>query len=567
MTDQELRDRYDVVIVGAGWSGMYMLYQARRLGMKAIVLEAGNGVGGTWYWNRFPGARCDVPSLNYSYAFSEELEQEWSWTELYAAQPEIERYANYAADKFDLKRDIKFGTRLTRAVYDAERRTWQLDSDQGDRLEARYAIMATGGYSQPLRPDIPGLDTFEGELYFTQEYPETPVDYAGKRIGVVGTGATGMQVVTSVAEEPVEHLYVFQRTANFAVPAMNAPMDPEYERDYKANYRHHRERGRTSATGSLYEGPFVKVADLSDEEFEAHMDMVYARGGSSVYGGLTDLLASEEVNARVAEYLNRRVRGRVDDPETAELLCASGHFVGSRRILIENGYFEKFNQDNVSLVSVKEDPIAQITPTGLRLESGREIELDVLIFATGFDSGTGAVRQIEIIGQAGSLNDKWAAGPVTYLGLMVHDFPNMFFIAGPGSPSIRSQVLVSIEQHVEWLVDFFKHLESEDAVEVDATELAELQWTEHLNGMVNSTLLARDDTQFFGVNVPGKPRAYVAYIGGTAFYRSICDAVAANNYEGFARITARGEKVDATEGWTGVSAPVVAVKSLENSVI
>src|ERR1700722_6110303 len=458
MTDHQKRERYDVVIVGAGWAGMYMLYQARRLGLSVIVLEAGTGVGGTWYWNRYPGARCDVPSLNYSYSFSAELEQEWSWTELYAAQPEIERYANFVADKFDLRRDIRFSTRVTKAVYDSAGHSWLVDSDHGDLLQARYCVMATGGYSEPYRPAIPGLDSFGGEVYYTQEWPDTPVDYAGKRIGLVGTGATGMQVVTAVADEPIEQLYVFQRTANYAVPAMNAPMDPEYQREYKAHYREHRAEARSSRTGSLYEGPFVQVGALSDAEFEAHMEMVYARGGSSVYGGLTDLLASEGVNARVAEYLNRRIRERVKDPATAEALCASGHYVGSRRILIENAYFEKFNQDNVTLVSVKDDPIAEITPAGLRTASGRGYDLDMLIFATGFDSGTGAVRRIEIAGSSGeTLNDKWAAGPVTYLGLMVNGFPNLFFIAGPGSPSIRSQVLVSIEQHVDWIFDMLEH--------------------------------------------------------------------------------------------------------------
>jgi cyclohexanone monooxygenase len=567
LNSPEKREDYEVVIIGAGWAGMYMLYQARRLGMRAVALEAGDGVGGTWFWNRYPGARCDVPSLDYSYSFSEEVEQEWSWTELYASQPEIERYANFVADKFDLKGDIRFSTRLTKAAYQPDTKTWWLDSDRGDRLEARYCVMATGGYSEPFRPDITGLETFAGEVFYTQEWPRTSVDFTGKRIGLIGTGASGMQVVTAVAEEEIDHLYVFQRTANYAVPALNGPMDPAYEREYKSKYREHRARGRSSRSGSLYEGPWVEVGALSDEEFEAHMDMAYARGGSSVYGGLTDLLANETVNARVAEYLNRRVRERVKDPATAELLCASGHYVGSRRTLIENDYFEKFNRDEVTLVSVKDDPIAEITPTGLRTASGREFDLDVLVFATGFDSGTGAVRRIEIVGTGETLNDKWAAGPVTYLGLMVNGFPNMFFLAGPGSPSIRSQVLVSIEQHVEWLSTFFEQLALEQVVEVEATAEAERQWTDHLNTMVNGSLLGRDDTQYFGVNVPGKPRAYVAYVGGTAFYRSICDAVAAANYEGFTRRTATGQEVPSSRSWVGVSAPVVEVKSGENTII
>jgi cation diffusion facilitator CzcD-associated flavoprotein CzcO len=547
------RTDHDLIIVGAGWAGMYMLHRARLQGLTVVLLEKGDSVGGTWYWNRYPGARCDVPSLQYSYSFSPELEQEWSWTELFAAQPEIERYANHVADRFGLREAIRFGFDVAAAVFDEASNTWAVESESGERVTSRYVVFATGGYSKPHWPDFPGLATFEGEVLQTQAWPQQPVDFRGKRVAVIGTGASGVQAVEAIGREDVAHLHVFQRTANYAVPAKNAAVDPDYEREYKAAYRAHRRAALESFVGSVYEGPFVEVGKLDDDEFKAHMDFVYARGGTSVYGGLTDLIHDANANQRVAEYLNARVRERVEDPQVAEALCAKGHYLGARRILIENGYFETFNKDNVSLVDLRADPIESFRPGGVVLASGREIELDMVVLATGFDSGTGALRSIDIRGTGGtSLAEKWQDGPVTYLGLMVAGLPNLFSLAGPGSPSIRSQQIVSIEQQVEWVAEFLQALEREKAARVDAGVEAEQAWTAHVAEVVDGTLIARDkNTQYYGANVEGKAAVYVAYIGGTRRYRAVCDAVAAAGYEGFVRTAADGSHLAGDPHWSG----------------
>jgi cation diffusion facilitator CzcD-associated flavoprotein CzcO len=540
----------DALVVGAGWAGMYALLKLRELGLRVIVCETGSGVGGTWYWNRYPGARCDVRSVNYSFSFSAELEQEWTWTERYAAQPEIERYANHVADRFDLRRDIRFETRVESAVFDDDTRTWTVTTDGGERLVARYFILATGGYSAPVKPAIPGADTFAGESYLTAMWPQTPVDFAGKRVAVVGTGASGMQTVTAVAHEPIEHMYVFQRTANFAVPAQNGPLDPEYVAALKADYPTFRERARWSGSGTVYEGPDGPVADLPEEEFTARMDEAWSSGGTSVCGGVTDLMSSRAANERVSEYLRRQIVRRVKDPATADALAARGFTLGARRVLVETAYFEAFNQPNVSLVDVRDDPITQVTESGIDTAT-RHFDVDMIIWALGFDSGTGAALNIDIRGRGGhSLAEHWAGGPLTYLGLMMSGFPNLFSIAGPGSPSIRSNVLVSIEQHVEWIAEFLANTRAQGIDLIEATPEAERAWTEHLNSLVAKSLFAGDDTQYFGANVPGKPRAYLAYIGGVGNYRKICNDVRDDGYEGFVLCAADEDHTKSRE-WSG----------------
>lgn len=543
----------DAVVVGAGWAGMYALIRLRRLGMRAKILEAGHGVGGTWYWNRYPGARCDVPSLNYSYSFDEELQQEWEWTERYAAQPEIERYANHVADRFALRPDIEFGTKVTRAGYDEATGTWRLATQDGPTYVARFAIFATGGYSEPVEPTIPGWETFEGETYFTPRWPQHPVDYAGKRVGVIGTGASGMQTVTTLAGEDLERLYVFQRTANYVVPGHNRVMSEEEIAAIKDDYAAYRERARMAGSGTVYDGPVAKISDLSDDEFEQHMRESMAIGGTSVLGSAKDLLVDPDANERVQEYLRREVRRRVEDPEVAEKLAARGHYLGARRVLIENGYLEAFNDDRVQLVDVRADPILEITPKGVRTAS-EQFDLDVLIFATGFDSGTGALSRIDIRGRGGErLTDKWAAGPVTYVGIAMAGFPNLFSLAGPGGPSIRSNVMVSIEQHVEWLADLLEYAQREDIAVIEATSAAETGWTEHVNDLVHRTILPRDDTQYWGVNVPGKPRAYLAYVGGTRQFSIVLDAVRDHGYEGFAMWDGNGRQLEGRAvDWSGL---------------
>jgi len=545
-------DELDAVIVGAGWAGMYMLIKTRQLGLRARILEAGNGVGGTWYWNRYPGARCDVPSLNYSYSFDEELQQEWHWSERYASQPEIERYANHVADRYDLRRDIDFGTKVLSARFDEGGNRWRIETSTGQTYLARYAIFATGGYSEPVEPSIKGWSSFAGDSYFTARWPRTAVDLTGKRVGVIGTGASDMQTITAIAQENVAEVRVFQRTANYVVPGRNRVMSPEEIARVKDNYAEYRRRALQAGSGTVYDGPVATISELSEEEFEEHMTEALVVGGTSVLGGARDLLTNAESNLRVQDFLRAEVRRRVKDPDLAEKLSARGHYLGSRRVLIENGYLEVFNTDKVTLVDVSSDPIIEITETGVRTESGNH-ELDVLIFATGFDSGTGALSRIDIRGRSDeSLAEKWSAGPVTYVGIAVSGFPNLFSLAGPGSPSIRSNVMVAIEQHVEWLADLLAHAEARRVATIEATPSAEVHWTRHVNEVVSKTLLPEDETQYWGVNVPGKPRAYLAYVGGTRMFRTIIDAIRGSGYEGFELLDGSGTQIgDASLEWSG----------------
>lgn len=524
---------FDAIVIGAGWAGMYMLHRLRLLGLRVRVLESGGGVGGTWYWNRYPGARCDIPILNYAYSFSPELVAGWTWSERYAPQPEIERYANYVADTLDLRRDIQLNARVASAVYDAGNARWAVTLTTGDTLSGKYCIMATGAFSEPKKPDIPGIDSFEGDILYTARWPRTPVQLTDKRVGVIGTGASGMQVISALAHEPVDRLYVFQRTASFATPAHNRPMDRSEIDAFVAGLDDYRRSIRRTGSGMLQEGPSGPVSGLSDSDFEDRMRQSLRIGGPSVIGGIADLLSSEVANKRVSEFLRRTVREQVKDTATADVLCANGYMLGARRILLESDYFEAYNQDHVTLVDVKRNPLVEITARSIRTTAA-EYDLDTLILATGFDSGTGAVLRIDVQGSSQELKEAWKDGPTTYLGVMTHGFPNMFMIAGPGSPSIRSNVMVSIEQHVEWISEFVEYLEKNAVRAVEPSEAAEQAWTRHVADAVDATLLRRDrDTQYFGANVPGKPRVYLAYVGGVDAYRIICEDVRDKGYEGF----------------------------------
>jgi cyclohexanone monooxygenase len=558
-------DGLDVLVVGAGFAGLYMLHRLRKAGYRARCFEAGAGPGGTWYWNRYPGARCDIHSLGYSYAFSPELEQEWEWSEMYAAQPEIERYVNHVVDRFDLRRHIEFSTRVVAATYDEAAHAWTVATDTGRSATARHLVMATGGYSVPAKPQLPGLETFEGEAYFTNQWPHYEVEFAGKRVGVIGTGSSGAQTATAVAAQPIEHLTVFQRTANFVVPGWNRPADPDYTREFKEGYAEFREMARQSGNGAVY--PQVKslkpltygpIADLDEETLQQRLEELWETGGLYFFSGVTDLMTSEVANDRVAEFFRRKSRERVQDPRLAELLSPRGFFIGERRIIADNGYLEIFNRPDVSLVDVKSDPIVAITPRGVKTRA-REYPLDMLILATGFDSGTGAMLQMDVRGRGGQpFKEKWAEGPRTYLGLTANGFPNMFMLAQPGSPSIRSQVLVSIEQHVEWVFDLLEHAKAEGVVEIEASQAAEDAWTEHCAAVAGKSLFARSETQYVGFNIPGKPRVYLAYLGGVGFYRKTCDAVRDNGYEGLILRTATGV-LPGSEAWSGATAPQTVV--------
>jgi cyclohexanone monooxygenase len=525
--------RVDAVVVGAGWAGMYMLYRLRELGLSVRLFDAGSGPGGTWCWNRYPGARCDSPSLDNSYSFSEELQQEWVWTEKFAAQPEIERYANHVADRFGLRPQMQFETKVTALQYDEAARTWTVDTDRGDCLRARFCFMATGGYSTRVKPHLPGLDSFAGEMYFTSQWPREPVSFAGKRIGVIGTGSSGVQTVTAIGDEDLfHHLYVFQRTPNFHLPNRNGPLDPQVDRQFKKTYAAYRERARRSGFGIAAEVGTRLTMDHSDEEFLRTMDAAWARGGFHPLVAFPDISSNPLANERVAEYMRNDIRRRVKNPAVAELLCLKGWHVGARRVVQENGYFEHLNKPNVTLVDVKGAPIEAITAYGIRTRAGF-YELDMLVLATGFDSGTGAMLQVSCVGAGGkSFAEKWQAGPVSYLGLMAHGFPNLFLLAGPGSPSIRSHVIVSCEQHVEWLADLVRHMRDDDLDTVECTPEAEAEWTKHVADVAATSLMATGDTQYVGFNIPGKPRVYLAYLGGVGTYRQICDRVRDNGYQG-----------------------------------
>lgn len=550
---------YDVIVVGAGFAGLYMLHRLREAGYRVKCLEAGTGPGGTWYWNRYPGARCDIHSLGYSYAFSAELEQEWEWSEMYAAQPEIERYANHVADRFELRRDIQFNTRVVSGRYDEASRAWTITTDTEETASTRYLVMATGGYSVPAKPQIEGIGSFKGEAYFTNQWPLHEVDFTGKRVGIIGTGSSGTQTATAVAVEPIKHLYVFQRTANFIVPGWNSPATPEYTREFKAGYAKFRETARWSGNGTVFPqvstlpklttGP---IADLDADVLQERLEQLWVTGGLYFFGGVSDLMTSEVANARVSDFFRQKTRERVRDPKLADLLTPRGFFIGERRIIADNGYLEIFNRDDVSLVDVKSDPITAVTPSGVKTRDS-EYPLDILILATGFDSGTGAMLNIDLKGRNGKrFADKWADGPLTYLGLMANDYPNMFMIAQPGSPSIRSQVLVSIEQHVDWIFDMLQHAREAGVVEIEASQEAEDAWTKHVSDVAAKSLFARADTQYVGANIPGKPRVYLAYLGGVGVYRKTCDTVRENGYEGFI-IRTETQDLTASKTWAGAS--------------
>jgi cation diffusion facilitator CzcD-associated flavoprotein CzcO len=526
---------YDALIIGAGFAGLYQLLCLRdRLGLDVQVLEAGDGVGGTWYWNRYPGARCDSESHCYCYTFSKELFEEWEWSERYPEQPEIVRYLNHVADRFDLRRDIRFGTRVLGARYDEAGNRWTVTTEAGQTLRARFLITAVGCLSASNVPNIPGLEDFAGAWYHTGQWPHEGVDFAGKRVGLVGTGSTGIQA-TPVIAETAAHLTVFQRTANYSVPAHNAPLTPEFKRWMKANHAEIRHVTRANTNGQPFFIEDRSVWDVTPEERQALYEAAWAKGGLQFRASFRDLLFDKEANDTAAEFLKNKIREIVRDPATAELLADIDHPYAAKRPPIDTGYFETFNRDNVSLVDVRAAPIERITPAGLRTAHA-EYPLDIIVFATGFDAMTGPLLRMDIRGRAGlPLREAWAAGPRTYLGLQVVGFPNLFTVTGPGSPSVLTNMPVAIEQHVEWITDCIAHLRAKGLATLEPTEDAVEDWVAQVNAAADATLLPQASSSWYlGANVPGKPRVFMPYAGGMARYRAICDDVAAKGYRGFA---------------------------------
>ena len=522
----------DAVIVGAGFAGLYMLYRLRGLGLTAQVFEAGGGIGGTWYWNRYPGARCDVESMDYSYSFSDELQQEWRWTERYASQPEILRYIEHVADRFDLRRDIQLDTRVTAACFDEAANRWQIETDRGDHVSARFCIMATGCLSSAQVPAFPGLESFAGTTYHTGHWPHSEVDFTGQRVGVIGTGSSAIQSIPIIARQAAS-LVVFQRTPNFSVPARNGPLDPEFERRVKAGYAEFRRQARESRVGYVVPVNQESALAVSPEVRQREYEMRWQRGGLGFAAAFTDLLTRKEANDTAAEFFRDKIRATVRDPAVAEALLPKDYPLGTKRICVDTDYYDTFNRDNVSLVDLRGEPIEAITPRGVRTRV-TEYELDSIVFATGFDAMTGALLNIDIRGRGGStLRQKWADGPRTYLGIAIAGFPNLFTITGPGSPSVISNMMVSIEQHVDWIADCLAHMQSHDLQTIEATAEAEDAWVAHVNEVANATLYPLARSWYTGANIPGKPRIFMPYVGGVGAYRKNCDDIAARNYEGF----------------------------------
>ena len=535
------RSEFDAVVVGAGLGELYALHRLRGLGMSVRVYEAGSGVGGTWFWNRYPGARCDVESMEYSYSFSNELQQAWEWPDRYSTQPEILRYIDQVADRFDLRRDIQLNTRVVSAVFDDDANRWTVTTDQGDIVSAQFCIMATGCLSAPRVPDFPGLDRFEGDWYHTGLWPTDGVDFTGKRVGVIGTGSTGVQMIPHIAKQ-AKHLHVFQRTANFSLPAHNCPLDPKRERLHKADYPERRRTAYQAPFGiSGYAAPTKSAMEASPEERQRAYEAKWAEGGivSFLYA-YKDLLTNKESNDTAAEFARNKVRGIVHDPADAELLAPKDHPIGTKRLCLDTNYYETYNRDNVTLVDVKSAPIEEITEKGIRTRE-TEYEVDAIIFATGFDAMTGTLLEIDIRTNSGTtLAEKWVAGPRTYLGLTVAGLPNMFLITGPGSPSVKAQMILGIEQHMNWIADCLTYVKSGGFARVEADAEAENAWVEHVNEVANSTLYPLANSWYMGANIPGKPRVFMPYVGGIPAYKQKCDEVAANNYEGFTMTASEG---------------------------
>ena len=529
-------EHVDVLVAGAGLAGLYILYCLRQRGLTALAFEAGNGVGGTWYWNRYPGARVDVESTQYSYHFSDELAREWKWSEKFAAQPELLRYINHVADRFDLRRDVKFDTRVASARFDDAANLWTLQTDRGDITTARYCIMATGSLSKPYRPPFPGLDDFRGDCYHTAMWPHEEVDFSGKRVGIVGTGSTGIQAIPVVAAQ-AEYLTVFQRTPNYTAPARNRPLAPDEQHEFQARHAHWREEVRhTFAAMTGFPLPTKFPYEDTPEQRRAFLEERWKVGGmpQSLLSSYKGVNVDEQANRVVADFVRDKIHEIVKDPKMAALLCPPPDLpIGSKRPPIDTDYYETFNRDNVELVDVKQAPIERLTPDGIKTTDGN-YELDAIIFATGFDAMTGTLLAIDIQGpDSYTLKDAWADGPATYLGLMVAGLPNLFMINGPGSPSVKANMIVALEQHTDWIMGVIDHLGMTGRDRVEASDKAQMAWVQHTREVAEATLMPRADSWYVGANIPGKKRVYMPYFGGFDRYTALCEEIAADGYRGF----------------------------------
>jgi cation diffusion facilitator CzcD-associated flavoprotein CzcO len=525
-------DEFDAVIIGAGFSGLYMLHRLRTLGFRCRLYETGDGVGGTWYWNRYPGARCDSESYFYCFTFDDELLQEWNWTERFPAQEEIRLYLNYVADKFALRTHIQLQTRVATATYDDAKLRWRVTTDAGDDVEARYVVTAVGSISAANVPEIPGLEAFTGRWFHTGRWPHEGVDLTGLRVGVIGTGSTGMQLIPVVAQQAGE-LTVFQRTPNYSMPARNAPLDPAFIARVKATYPELNAVTRRSAGGMPIPGPTQSFDEVDEDEAHRRYEAAWAQGGVVVLQQFNDLLTNERSNEFAAEFFRQKIREAVDDPDIADKLTPLSYPIAAKRPVLDTDYFETFNEPHVHLVDVRATPITEITPTGIRV-GNVEHELDVIIFATGYDAFTGAFRAIDIRGRGGvRLADRWADGPSTYLGLASAGFPNLLMVNGPLGPAVLTNVPATIEHDVEWISDCIEYLEQHEIISIEPTEPAEQAWVQHTADVAATTLYLKADSWWLGANIAGKPRMFMAYAGGLHKFRDRCSEIAAAGYEGF----------------------------------
>ena len=524
----------DAIVVGAGFSGLYQLLLLRdKLGLSVKVLDAAQGVGGTWYWNRYPGARCDSESHSYAYYFSKELLNEWEWSERYPQQPEILRYLNHVADRFHLRSDIVLGSKVQSAHYSDTDKRWHITTDQGQTYVAKYFITAVGCLSSANIPSIAGLDTFEGQWFHTGEWPHEGVDFTGKKVGVVGTGSTGIQAIPVIAEQ-AKHLTVFQRTANYSIPARNVPLDESFKRYAKENADHFREVMTSNTNAHPFRISERLVHDVSDEERNHIYEEAWLKGGLQFRATFKDLLQNPDSNRTAADFIRHKIRQTVTDPVKAELLSDIDHPFAAKRPPIDSGYFETFNLPQVDLVNLRETPIECITPRGIKT-SDSEFNLDIIVFATGFDAMTGSLLKMDIQGRQGvTLQKAWQAGPLNYLGLQVPGFPNMFTITGPGSPSVLCNMPPAIEHHVEWITSCIEHLQKNKCDSIEASQEASERWVETVNAAANETLLPQaKHSWYLGANVPGKPRVFMPYPGGFLRYRTTCEEVVNKGYAGF----------------------------------
>lgn len=537
----------DVLIVGAGFAGLYAIHRLRDQGLSVLALEAGSDVGGTWYWNRYPGARCDVPSLEYSFGFSPELEQEWDWPEVFSAQPDILRYANHVADRFDLRRNIRFDTRVAAVTWDDDAAHWTLRTEDGATFSAAFCVMATGCLSVPNAPRLPGAETFAGRVLHTGRWPHDPVDLSGLRVGVVGTGSSGVQTIPELARQAA-HLTVFQRTPVYTVPANRKAMRDAVQDEFKANYREIRalqqenpggvsnfrpggQRERAAERGPERRDRVRDILALTPEDRRARI----REGGLGVLLAFRDVYTDPEANAVANALFGETVRELVHDPDTAEALVPDDYGIGCKRQVLDRDYYDTFNRDDVALVDLRRTPIESVVPEGIRTADGT-VELDVLVYATGFDAMTGALLKANITGRDGlALADKWADGPVAYLGLQTHGFPNLFTVTGPGSPSVLCNMIIAIEQHVDWIGDCIAHLRREGIARIEPKEASEQAWVEHVNEVAEGTMYTAPscNSWYLGANIPGKPRIFMPYVGGYPRYRRRCEAEADGGYPGF----------------------------------